>query len=208
MPPSATHSSGFSLLDEALGGGFPGHGVNRLQSAVGIGELRLLLPGLTIHDQTARLLVLINPPGQPYPDFWQKAGMNLDNILSLHPVLPQHGLWSAEQCLKSGCCHTVLLWQTVISVSEVKRLQLAANQGQCCLWLLQPCSLTSPSLPVNLSLVVEPHPQGIDVFITKRKGGWPAGPLHLDWRDRWPGLVVKPASSNVQPLTQSQPQSA
>ncbi|MDF5039119.1 recombinase RecA, partial [Vibrio parahaemolyticus] len=45
-PQQLQTSSGFSELDDLLGGGFPPHGVVEMESIGSIGELRLLAPYL------------------------------------------------------------------------------------------------------------------------------------------------------------------
>ncbi|MDO3386335.1 translesion DNA synthesis-associated protein ImuA [Gilvimarinus sp. SDUM040013] len=198
-PPAAVHPSGFTELDNALGGGLPGSGVCRIQSDTGIGELRLLAPYLRSAD--GELLVLINPPGALCPDFWAEAGFSCEQLYAVYGDNKQ-ALWSAKQCLQSGCCVSVLLWQRDISVADIKRLQLASTEGRCALWLLQSAGRANQSLPLTLSLALAPTHNGLEVRVTKRKGGWPTGPIQLDWRADWPALVLQPLPANVHPLSQ------
>ncbi|WP_339900324.1 translesion DNA synthesis-associated protein ImuA [uncultured Gilvimarinus sp.] len=198
-PPAAVRSSGFAELDNALGGGLPTSGVCRLQSDTGIGELRLLMPYL--RQDSRKLIVLINPPGSLCADFWVNAGFSSEQLYAVRTDHKQ-ALWCAGQCLQSGCCLAVLIWQQDLAVADVKRLQLACDKGPCALWLLQGYSRHAPSLPLTLSMSLAPAPSGLQVSVTKRKGGWPTGPILLDWRQHWPELVLEPLPDNVHPLPQ------
>ena len=122
-------SSGYAQLDQQLAGGFPASGVIDLQSDIGIGELRLLLPYLQQQHTDGRLLVLICPPAQPCADMLAAHGINLTQLLLLRPRQTKDALWAAEQCLQSGVVSTVLLWQHRLTLAQARRLQLAAFQG-------------------------------------------------------------------------------
>jgi cell division inhibitor SulA len=191
-------SSGFSELDLALGGGFPEQGVVDIHSPVGIGELRLLLPCLHARQQNSqKLLVFIAPPMQLNSEMLAEYGLPLSQILFIQPDTIQQALWSAEQCLRSGCCQAVLLWQQNLEMHQAKRLQLAAEQGQALQILLRSQADTSLSLPLTLSMTLDAHPSGLRVHITKRKGGWPRPPFVLSMRHHWPALSLAPIGDNI-----------
>lgn len=191
-------SSGFSELDLALGGGFPEQGVVGIHSPVGIGELRLLLPCLHARQQNSqKLLVFIAAPMQLNSEMLAEYGLPLAQILLIQPDTSQQALWSAEQCLKSGCCQTVLLWQQNLAIHQAKRLQLAAEQGEALQILLRSQAATRLSLPLSLSLTLAAHPAGLKVHITKRKGGWPRPPFVLSMRQHWPALTLAPIGDNI-----------
>ena len=197
-------STGFNELDAELDGGFPAQGVVDIHSPIGIGELRLLLPNLQARQQQSdRLLVFIAPPMQINAELLAECGFRLDQVLVIEPQSIQHALWSAEQCLKSGCCHSVLLWQHNLEVHQVKRLTLAAEQGQALHVVLHHKKRTGVSLPVSLAMRLGAHPQGLLVEVTKRKGGWPGQEFHLDMRQRWSTLALNPRPDNVLPFPHS-----
>ena len=187
--PLEAYSTGFPLLDNKLDGGFPKHGVIELQSASGIGELRLLVPHL-LNSSEARMSVFIQPPGYLCAEMLVEQGFDLNQILLIYPDNPQHALWAAEQCLKSGACSNVLLWQSELEVHQARRLQVASETGNCLHFLFKQPQQHMFSLPVSLSLHLEPHHHGLTVTITKRKGGWPHGRFVLDMRSRWPQLMI------------------
>ncbi|GAA0856141.1 translesion DNA synthesis-associated protein ImuA [Aliiglaciecola litoralis] len=199
-----TDSTGYQELDVALHGGFPQQGVIDIDSAVGIGEIRLLLPALRARQQqTQRQLVFIAAPMQINGEMFAQAGLSLEHILIIQPETPEHALWSAEQCLKSGCCHSVLLWHQQLEVAQAKRLQLAAEQGDALHLLFRHKRQLSMSLPVNLAMKLSPHAQGLSVQITKRKGGWPDNPFQVDMTKAWPTLTRVRHADNVIQLPQS-----
>lgn len=197
--PLDAYPTGFPVLDEKLEGGFPKHGVVELQSISGIGELRLLLPHLLTTSQE-RLSVFIQPPGHLCAHTLLAHGFDLNKVLILTPSTPQHALWAAEQCLKSGACSNVLLWQSDLEVHHARRLQVASEAGQCLQFLLKQPQENVFSLPVSLSMRLEPHPQGVTITITKRKGGWPHSSFVLDMRSRWPDLTVAQRNPVVIPF--------
>ena len=191
-------STGFSELDAALAGGFPEQGVVDIHSALGIGELRLLLPYLCARQQTQqRLLVFIAPPMQLNSEMLAEYGFALSQVLFIHPEDPQQALWSAEQCLKSACCQAVLLWHQGLEIHQVKRLQLAAEQGQALQVLFRSQLDISLSLPVTLAMKLRTDPAGLSLEITKRKGGWSRAPFVLNMAQHWPALTLSSRHDNI-----------
>lgn len=180
--------SGYAELDKQLSGGFPASGMIDIQSPFGIGELRLLLPYLQRQQQSQRLLVLITPPAQLCADMLCSAGIELSQVVVVQPNSAILALWAAEQCLQSGCCYTVLLWQNQLKLHQARRLQLAAEQNDSALFLLRQ-KAQQLALPVNLSLQLQAHRQGVQVRVHKRKGGWPGSDFVVDMQAQWPAIT-------------------
>lgn len=198
--PSVT-GSGFSALDEQLGGGFPDNGVVEIASDTGIGEIRLLLPYLQqkqLHQQ--RLLVFIAAPGQINGQLLSASGFNLRQVLLISPSSPKEALWASEQCLKSGACYAVMLWSNRLEIHQAKRLQLASETGDSIQFVLKRQRLNRISLPVPLSLSCSPHQQGIEVTVNKRKGGWPSQPFTVNMSEQWPALTTVSLPDNLIPF--------
>ncbi|XAW88951.1 translesion DNA synthesis-associated protein ImuA [Vibrio sp. CDRSL-10 TSBA] len=192
------HSTGFSELDSKLCGGFPAHGVIDIQSKSGIGELRLLYPYLQQHGE--RLTVLINPPGIVDAESLKNDGINIENVLIVTPKSAKEALWSAEQCARSGACSQVLLWQDKLEVHHARRLQVACESGSCLNFIFRSAQDSLFSLPVTLTLTLSPHPQGLEIRVPKRKGGWPLGAFALSMAERWSHLALPLPSSVVVPF--------
>lgn len=184
--PVSVSASGWPELDQRLGGGLPASGIVSIQSKLGIGELRLFLP---FWSQGERLVVFI---GAPYPldaESLQGADLALSRVLILTPKTDKEALWAAEQCLKSGACQSVALWQARLSLAQARRLQLAAREGKSTQCLFLGPSVSAEGLPVDLALVLSPHPSGINIEVPKRKQGWALPRFTLDMNEAWPELT-------------------
>jgi hypothetical protein len=66
----------------------------------------------------------------------------------------------------------VLAWQAKIQPAQVRRLQLAAEQGGGIGVLFRPLRATGEVSPAALRLRITPSPIGLDVEVQKRRGGW------------------------------------
>ena len=195
---ACANSTGFRELDTHLQGGFPQSGVMDIDSPIGIGELRLLLPDLLTRQQNGdRLLVFIAPPMHINSEMLAKFGFELQRVLVLQAASSKQALWCAEQCLASGCCYGVVLWQQDIAVNQVKRLQLAADKGDALLTLLRQQKQVHMALPVSLALRLRALPQGLHIEVTKRKGGWPSTAFTVNMGDSWPELNSLPMADNI-----------
>jgi len=182
--------TGFKELDNALQGGFPEYGVIDIRSLLGIGELRLLLPSILTRQQQRQteLVTLIAPPMSINSEMLAEFGFALDQVMVIQPSLNKQVLWSAEQSLKSGCCHSVILWHASFSVTQVKRLQLAAEKGHCLLFIIRQPQQEHISLPVTLGIILSSSKVGIRAQITKRKGNWSNNPFEVHMGAYWPEL--------------------
>lgn len=191
-PQQALSPTGYAELDQLLGGGWPTQQVIELRTAFGIGEFRLLLPYLQQQVSRSKLQVYINAPAQLHAPFLSSQGLPLWQQLDIQ-AKDHEALWAAEHCLKSGCCSSVLLWQPSLNIARLKRLQLAAAEGQAELFLIRPAGPTQLSLPVGLSLALFAAPQGVEVRVLKRRGGWPGAQQLINFSSRWPRLVQSQA---------------
>ena len=197
--------TGFEVFDQALAGGLPPQGLFEIKTPTGIGEIRLLLPYL-VQKQTQGLLVFIAPPNLLNAEFLLKNGVELDRILILNLYQPEEALWAAEQCLKSGCCSAVLLWQKAISVTQARRLLLASEQGESSLLLYRPqMKQQGFAIPATLSMTCQAHTSGIQVRIDKQRGGHASEELIITMFQQWPDLTDMPVDrhNNVLPFPQS-----
>ncbi|GGD77441.1 translesion DNA synthesis-associated protein ImuA [Lacimicrobium alkaliphilum] len=188
-------------LVKHIPGGLTGHPVVEITSPEGIGELRLLLPNLHANGAgNNKLIVWIAPPHKPNAEALHEAGISLNRLLVIHPAEQKKALWAAEQCLKSGTCHSVLLWHSQLSVAQLQRLQQAARQGQAQLFFLRTGKMLKLSLPVSLSIDLKPLPQGLQVTVRKCRGSWPPPPFNLNMSTAWPRLSLCTASSGENKL--------
>lgn len=191
-----TIDSGYPEINKHLHGGLPRQGVIEVQTINGIGELRLFLPyllnllqaELAQHQQT-RQLVFIAPPAQVSALMLLQASIPLENLLIISSQKSEESLWAAEQCLKSGCCFAVLLWQQLLAVHQVKRLKQAATTGNAIQIIFRSPHCIDLALPVSLSLALEAQPEGLKVQVKKQLGGWPCQAFTVDMHKQWPNLA-------------------
>ena len=149
---TAVTASGYCDLDQRLLGGFPKASVIEIKTLNGIGELRLLVPYL---QQQAKMMVFIGAPAMLNSEFLVRHSIALSQVLFVS-AQDIDGLWCAEQCLKSGCVSSVLLWQQSLELSHIRRLVLAAEQGESNLFLLRQNHSFSVNFPVALSMALSP----------------------------------------------------
>ena len=179
----------FPTLDKALQGGFPEQGIIEIKSMLGIGELRLVTPYLS-GRQRAGKVVLIAPPMQINAEFLVANAIDPSNVLLLTTYEQNEALWAAEQCLSSGCCSAVVLWQEQLSIKQSRRLMLASEQGGSTVLLIRYQTPNQPllSLPSTVSLSLKPHHQGVQVKVDKQKGGRITDFFVVSMNKRWPEL--------------------
>jgi cell division inhibitor SulA len=198
LNPDTAIPSGYNPLDSKLDGGWPDKGIVEMQvDTIGIGEVRLLLPALyhlgqkkgLQEGQQTLLYVWIAPPGRLNAQMLTTAGLPLANTLVATGISAKEAFWLSEQCLRSGCCISVVLWCNSLEPNQAKRLQLAAKEGNCLGFVIRPPTEVEQSLPVSIRIAAGPHAQGLEVNISKRLGGYPVMPFALDMSQRWPELT-------------------
>jgi len=191
-------STGYDELDQQLDGGFLQTGVTEIQALNGIGELRLLLTTLSASLSEQRLVVFIAPQGIVTPQALAAQNIELDKVVEIFPENQKDSLWAAEQCLRSGACHSVVLWiYEALEIHQIKRLQIASETGHCRQFVLRAYKAESLSLPFDLSLTLHPHTKGLNVKINKRKRGWSSKHFTIDMEKYWPTLTLQPTPDNL-----------
>ena len=125
-------STGHAPLDALLPqGGWPRRALTELLlPADGVGELELLFPTLARMTQAGGTVVVVAPPYIPYAPAWQAVGVELAH-LEIVEAQPRDALWAFEQCLRSGTCAAVLGWPRNADAQSLRRLQVAADSGDC-----------------------------------------------------------------------------
>ncbi|WP_232312971.1 translesion DNA synthesis-associated protein ImuA [Enterovibrio coralii] len=169
QPQTHFRASGHVLLDEKLEGGWPESGVVELQlPCFGIGELRLILPAIASALDDSELTVFATPPGEVNPVALCQAGLDLEKVVILDTTT-NSSLWCVEQALKSGCCRTAVLWGEALSVTQARRLQLAATENDCLLFMITH-QQSVQGLPVSCRLSITPVEEGLNIHVVKRRG--------------------------------------
>jgi protein ImuA len=134
----------------------------------GIGELRLLGPALA--KVADRRVVMLEPPHPPQAIALASLGLAPSNVIWLRSTRTADTLWAAEQVLRSGSCGALLLWQTHARPESLRRLHLAAQQGETLLFLFRPLAAACDASAAPLRLSLRPAAGGIDVGFVKRRG--------------------------------------
>jgi hypothetical protein len=164
-------STGFADLDALLpGGGWPRGALTEiLIEADGIGELALLAPTLAQLTRAGRRVVLIAPPYIPYAPALAAAGIDLDRLVQVDAnALDRH--WSAEQCLRSGCCAAVLNWLPDADYRRLRRLQIAAETGATLGFVFRSAAAASQASPAALRVRVRGGEAGSTIAIVTCRG--------------------------------------
>lgn len=159
-------------LDTALSGGLVSAGLVRLLCNTGIGELSLF-KSVIAEYRLHKLCVFINPPGILQAPWLATANISAQRVYQVASGGNEEALWAAEQCLKSGACHCVLLWATSITPKQARRLQVAASHNNALAILYMPPHCQRMSLPVSQDLSLSPCPGGLTVNVNKQAQGWP-----------------------------------
>jgi len=176
----ATVPTGFRRLDERLpGGGWPlSTLVEILVPAAGVGEIRLLIPALralsAARPDEPRWIAWLGPPHLPYAPALADAGLDPSRTLVIRPRAGLDLLWAMEQALRSDACAAVLGWAGAAGDQALRRLTLAAGEGQSLGFLFRPPCHRSEASPAALRLLLTARDNGLDVEILKSRGGIPS----------------------------------
>lgn len=170
--------TGHAALDALLPlGGWPRNALTEvLVPADGVGELALLLPTLAALTQAGGRVALIAPPYVPYAPAWQAAGVDLSLLEVVQVGHGQEGtrraLWAFEQCLRSAACAAVLGWPQTADARALRRLQVAANSGECLGFALRDRKHADNPSPAALRIECVRQAEGGNAWrIRKCRGG-------------------------------------
>ena len=171
--------TGFPVLDAELpGGGWPAGGLAEvLCRTEGIGELQVVLPALAGLSAAGRRIAWLAPPHLPYAPALRAAGVRLDCLTVVRAPGRRDALWAAEQALRSGAFHALLLWLPRANYAELRRLAVAAQAGPGFALAFRPPEAAGEASPAVLRLVLETEDRQLLVRILKRRGQPLAAPL-------------------------------
>jgi len=176
VPAARARDTGFSQLNALL----PGHGwplsalIELIPLLAGIGELSLLMPALRRLCNEARDIVFVCPPHIPYPPALAQAGLPLNRIIWIDAKNDADARWCAEQTLREGIAGAVLLWSDVAKDIALRRLQLAAREGESLLFMYRSPALLKAASPATLRLALRPQRGALSVEVIKARGANPA----------------------------------
>ena len=171
--------TGFEGLDECIGG-WPRAALVELLSAHGQG-LSLLVPLLVRLGREHRWLAWVDPPWQLHAPALAARGIAVSRILLVRSGERQARFWTMEQLLRSGNCALVACWPGLMEAAQVRRLQLAAEQGDSLGVLFRSLEAASRPSMAALRLRLESRPGGLEIEVLKRRGGWSGGRVKVAW---------------------------
>lgn len=183
--------TGFAALDAALpGGGWPAAALSEILLPVdGVGELHILWPLLTRLSNEGGRIVLVAPPYIPFAPAWAAAGIALPQLQVVQTDEDRNAMWVAEQCLRSAACAAVLCWPRQADPRTLRRLQLAAETGQCQGFVMRPASAAAQPSMATLRILIEVDPMRWRV-LKCRGGNPPARAIPLPSRHSGAARVV------------------
>ncbi len=85
----------------------------------------------------------------------------------------QDALWAAEQALRSGTCRAVLVWSEQVDSRRLRRLQLAAEEGDCLGIVFRPDAAKNRPSPAALRLRIAIDGGRPQLDLLKVRGGRP-----------------------------------
>ena len=185
--PVAGIATGIRALDAVLPmGGWPVAALSELLVPVwGLTELQLLWPVLARLSRAGGWVVLVAPPFVPFAGAWQRAGVDLSRLVVIGAAATTgaaDALWAFEQCLRSGSCAAVVGWPAGADHAALRRLQVAADHGQCLALAIRPARHAVQPSPAALRLQL--RPDGCVQVLKCRGGPVPAQPVALAAHER------------------------
>ena len=173
--------TGYAALDAELpGGGWPAGGLAELLCrSEGVGELQIVLPALAALTSAGHRIAWLAPPYLPYAPALRAAGVRLEGLTVVRAPGRRDALWAAEQALRSGAFHGLLLWLPRASYPELRRLAVAAQAGPGFALAFRPQEAGCEASPAVLRLALEPQEGRLGVRILKRRGLPLAVPLSV-----------------------------
>jgi protein ImuA len=204
--PASDHvrlSTGFAELNARIGGWPSGELTELLTRGPGHGRFSLLLPALADLTQSGRAVALLNPPNPIHPAALAQGGLHLDEVLIVRPQNALDSQWAAEELLRCRAYAALVMWlPKTARERELKRLKLAAEQGQSIGWLLRPSSAADQPSPAALRLRVDSLNGVPQVQVLKARGLNPAAPFALpaarpalvQWAQRYLVMSAHPSA--------------
>jgi protein ImuA len=164
--------TGYAALDTQLRqGGWPlDSTIELLSDGCGLGAMGLFLSAMEHLSEQGRWQVFIAPPYIPYAPLLAARGIDTQQVLLVHPENPKDLLWATEQALRSTTCSAVFSWLGAqeYRYSELRKLQLAAADGDSLAVLFRPNQVRDHHAPASLRLQMREYRK---VHIFKQRGG-------------------------------------
>ena len=170
--PVRTVPCGVPELERQLpGGGWQAGCINEIIGhGTGIGEVSLLLPAVAHLARKGETVAWIAAPFIPYAPALQQAGVDLSHTLRVDAHSTADAVWAAEQALRSGTCGAVLVWLADADHTALRRLQLAAEAGDACCFVLRHRAHAGATSPAAVRVEVDSDGRRRQVRLIKCRG--------------------------------------
>lgn len=179
--------TGFKPLDKQLTfKGWPLRGsIEVLSNGCGMGSMGLFLPAMEKLSAQKRWQVFIAPPQAPYAPLLAARGIDIQQVLMVHPKNKEELLWATEQALRSTTCSAVFSWlgATDYRYAELRKLQIAAAESDTLALLFRANSAASNHTPASLRLAISGY-RTVDIL--KQRGGQQIHNITLNSDDDYP----------------------
>jgi protein ImuA len=167
-----TVPTGHAALDAVLpGGGWPqGALVELLSLHPERHAWQLVLPALSEVTRTQPgPVILVGAPFVPFCPSLESQGLAVQRLLWITATRPQARLWSAEQALRCADVPAVMAWLPQCRGTDLRRMQLAAQQHNKLLFVFRSEASASESSPARLRLQIE-GTDTLKIRVLKRRG--------------------------------------
>ncbi len=164
-------ATGHPSLDAELpGGGWPLGLVEVLQQRPEQHVWQLTAPALALALQSqAGPVVLVGAPFDPFIPSLQAQGVPGDRLLWIRAAKPAERLWAAEQALRCAEVAAVLAWLPQARSTELRRLQIAAQQHRHLMFVFRTLRSVQDASPARVRLQLS-GTQEMELRILKRRG--------------------------------------
>ncbi len=176
-------ATGFPVLDAALpGGGWPpGSIVELFLREWGTAELSLFLPLMRRLSGQGLELAWIAPPYTAYAPALMQAGIAPARVVIVEATACKQLLWSMERVLRATACGLAIAWPRQSPGRAVRRLQLAARNGQTLGVLCYHGDAPANPSFAALRLRLETSETGFSLEVLKARGGCRRRRVSVDW---------------------------
>ncbi len=188
-------ASGFAELDAELPGhGWPRSGLTEmLVEQSGIGELALLLPMLArLSADELAWLIFVAPPHLLHAPALEDGGVDLSRLLIVGSP-GRDAAWACERALEADGIGVVVAWLPEARPTQLRRLQLAAENHHTLLCAFRPAAAAIQASPAPLRLALSGDHDRLQIRILKRRGQPLDRPLALDIARPCPAPRSQPA---------------
>ena len=136
----------------------------------GLDAMGVFMPMMKQLSGQGRWQVFIDPPYTPYAPLLAGEGIDLQEIMLVHPKSRDEVLWSTEQALRSSTCSAVFVWlgATDYRYAELRKIQLAAASHGTPAILFRSSEALEQASPASLKIHIEGYRQ---IKILKQRGG-------------------------------------